>query len=232
MQKLIDIHTHILPGVDDGARDMTVALEMLKLEEEQGAETVILTPHYVTGRRYTQEQLEERFAELQDKAKEAGIGTGMTLWNECLYSRSLADALDKGEARTLKGSIALVEFYPTESGEKIINGCRSLYNSGYRIVLAHIERYEAFDERLAYSLKEMDVEFQMNANYAKKACTSFPFGRKHWFKQLLKSGEVSYIASDAHDTEKRDPAMYADAIKTHIPEHADAMLFNNALKLL
>ena len=69
MQKLIDIHTHILPGVDDGARDMTVALEMLKLEEEQGAETVILTPHYVTGRRYTQEQLKERFAELQDKTK-------------------------------------------------------------------------------------------------------------------------------------------------------------------
>ena len=62
---LFDIHCHILPGVDDGSRDMESSLDMLRIAYEEGTRQIILTPHYMLGRNsYTYAELDERFEAL------------------------------------------------------------------------------------------------------------------------------------------------------------------------
>lgn len=230
-----DIHTHIIPDVDDGSDSMAMTLKMLEAEKKQGTSLVIFTPHYIHGKNaYTKESLAEKYREVCDLANAASLGLNLSLGNECYYSKALIDDLDKGLAATMgSSSRVLLEFSPGVPAKKLLDGCRSLYNSGYGTILAHMERYRELDGKVLESLLEMEVQLQMNASYARMLSQSAAFiGKKRWHRKLMKDGLISYIASDAHNNRERDVSLHADIIRKAVPEYADAMLGGNAERLI
>lgn len=125
MNGLIDIHSHILPLVDDGAESVEMALLMLKKAAEEGIEKIILTPHQKPDRRcVTPEGILRRMEELQELAGKEKIPVRLYPGNEIFYRHGLAELLDKGKIRTMADSrYVLIEFCP----ERIIpiSGMRS-----------------------------------------------------------------------------------------------------------
>ena len=230
---LADIHTHILPGVDDGARNTDIAINMLKREAGMGTRLIVLTPHYVCGRsRCDAAELRLKYENLKHEPEVETLRLTLVLGNELFYSPELLSRLTDGSALTIGDTIAvLLEFPVNGSAKSITEGCRTIYNGGYRVILAHIERYQNLDDEAVETLLNMNVSFQMNASYAKGLLKPV-LGRRRWHKNLLREGLISYIASDAHDMNDRAPRLYAEEIGKAFPEYAEAMLYRNAEKLL
>jgi len=111
--KKIDIHTHVLPNVDDGAKDWDMCLEMLKQSAENGVEAVIATPHYIPWRsNASSDELRELCQKVKEKLfKKTGIAMDIYAGHEIYYSVGVIDRLKAGAILTLAGSRhVLVEF--------------------------------------------------------------------------------------------------------------------------
>lgn len=206
MNRLIDMHSHILPGIDDGAKSMEKTLVLLRMAEKEGIETIITTPHYKpmgrnAGRKKTLEVLED----VKEAAGKAGLSVRLEAGNELYYSSEALEALKAGEVLTLAGSsYVLTEFSPEEDFDYIRNGLYSLLSGGFRPVIAHVERYRHVFTRLgrAEELVEMGACLQVNA-----ASVMGKFGRneRRRSRELLKQGLVQFVATDAHDEKNRAP---------------------------
>jgi protein-tyrosine phosphatase len=225
LDKFIDIHDHILFGVDDGSIDMDMSIEMLTMEKAQGAEAVILTPHFVYGEnRYTPEELVIRFNEFKNNDVVSGLGIDLYLGNEVYYTGGISEEIDNGNIRLLnKKDTILLEFNPITSEGEIVNGVREVYNAGYKVVLAHIERYEDLTDEGVDKLLDYDTLFQMNANYV-STLSAFSMNRKGWHRKLIKEGLISFIATDSHNMGPRRPDIHVKEIERMFPKQAEAML--------
>jgi protein-tyrosine phosphatase len=208
----IDIHTHILPGVDDGSGSMDETRKMLGIALEQGIGTIIATPHYTVGaKNATMEQLLRVRDLVQAEATKLDKDFRILLGNELYYSESIIAALKSKEALTLAGSrYVLVEFSVREDYRRIYKGFGELVRAGYAPILAHVERYQALKkkEHLIAELIELGCYIQMNSN-------SLIGGMFHteaaYHRKLLNKGLIHLIASDCHDQELRVPKMKAVA---------------------
>ena len=139
----VDIHCHILPEVDDGARNLEESLAMLRQEVKQGVAAVILTPHQKPNRRsITAASALERTQKLQQAAKENGIDIRLYSGGEIFCCMDTIELLKQGKAGTLAGSdYILTEFSPDEEWAYIRNCLYDLLCEGYRPIVAHTERY-------------------------------------------------------------------------------------------
>ena len=150
MKGLYDIHCHILPGVDDGARNMEESLWMLNKEYQEGVRHVILTPHF----RYDMFEphmniVTRQFMQLRRAAMNIG-DEGMRLYLGCELhsSMDMVECLKKGRRLTLAGSrYVLVEFSNGDEKNYIEERVRSLLMNGFIPIIAHVERYKATPER-------------------------------------------------------------------------------------
>ena len=113
-KRIIDIHSHILPGVDDGAKTLEEALGTLMEAQRQGIEKIIVTPHYHPGRYIvTPAQIREKLALLSAECRKRNICVELYPGQECFYHSGMSDALLNGKALTMAGSrYVLVEFEP------------------------------------------------------------------------------------------------------------------------
>lgn len=208
----IDIHAHILPGVDDGSGSMDETIRMLGIAREQGIGSIIATPHYMVGAENTPvEQLLTVCDLVQAEATKLDKDFRILLGNELYYSESIIEALKAKEALTLAGSrYVLVEFSVREDYRTIYKGFGELVRAGYAPILAHVERYQALmkKEHLIVELIELGCYIQMNSNSLIGGIfnTEAAYHRK-----LLNKGLIHLIASDCHDQEFRVPKMKAVA---------------------
>lgn len=197
----VDIHTHILPGVDDGSPDYETSVQMLREAYDDGTDAIVLTPHYKRG--YTcgsADAVRARFAEFQAYAAER-IPIALYLGTEAMYEMDLPQKLLDGKVLTMADSqYVLVEFRPSVSGDYLLNGIFSLTQCGYIPILAHAERYACLKKEQIPELAEMGARIQINAGSVMGA---FGFQAKRFCRGILKSGYVDYVASDAHDTVRR-----------------------------
>ena len=136
----IDIHCHILPEVDDGARNLEESLAMLRQEVKQGMEAVILTPHQKPNRpSITAASVLERTQKLQQAATENGIDIRLYSGGEIFCCMDTIELLKQGKAGTLAGSdYILTEFSPEEEWAYIRNCLYELLCEGYRPIVAHV----------------------------------------------------------------------------------------------
>ncbi|NLP34799.1 MAG: hypothetical protein GX359_06320 [Clostridiales bacterium] len=206
MQCFIDIHSHILPGVDDGARDMYEAMQMLSIAYEQGIRMIIATPHYSTSRKErTAEELKEIAQEVSWLAQQAGMDMQIILGNELMYSMDLVVALDKGEALTIDGTrYILLEFLPSISKQEISYAISQCIYSGYIPILAHAERYRclrAKPERVG-ELIRLGAYIQLNLSSLEGGIIS---SRVHFMRKLLKNKWVHFLGTDSHGVKDRSP---------------------------
>lgn len=229
----VDIHTHILPGVDDGSPDYETSVQMLQDAYANGTGTVVLTPHYKRG--YTcgsADGIRARFAEFQNYIAEK-LPVTLYLGTEAMYEMDLPQKLLDGEVLTMADSaFVLVEFRPSVSQDYLFNGIFSLTQCGYVPILAHVERYECLKKEQIPELIELGARIQVNVGSVMGA---FGFRAKHFCRSILKAGYVDYVASDAHDTARRTAqlrqcAQYLE--KRFGDEYADYILRNGAAEFL
>ncbi len=233
----IDIHCHILPGVDDGARDEKESLGMLRTAAQEGIGTVILTPHQKPQQHcVSPEGLHRRMGALQRRAEEEGINIKLYPGGELFYRQSLVKELQEESLCTLAGSrYVLVEFYPQEEYRYIRDGLYSLLVSGYLPVAAHVERYVQVcekQERLE-ELLDMGCYFQVNAG---SLTGKYGFMMKRTAWGLIREQMVHFVGTDAHRADgSRAPLMARCARmleKKCGSEYAGRLLYENARMVL
>ena len=206
VEPTIDIHCHIMPGVDDGSPDMATSLEMLRIADKNGITHLILTPHHKPMHHNVSPEHNVVYRKkLQEAAKEAGIKAKLFSGNEIYYSDETMEELMEGEICSLAGSdYVLVEFHPTNPYKAIQNAVSRVQAAGYIPIIAHVERYSdivSHPSRVK-DLIEMGSFIQVNAS---SIMGKYGFGISHFTKKLLKEELVHFVASDAHDTGRRAP---------------------------
>lgn len=236
MEGFIDIHSHILPGIDDGSDSLETTIEMLRLAWEEGIRTMIATPHYREGRLETPtEQLLELYRQVLAEAQKIDTSFQIYLGNELYSSYNLAEHLDSGRAHSLNGTrYVLVEFSPSKSYSEMRMAFRSLQMSGYRPILAHAERYECLLEEntRVRELISSGVYIQVNAS---SIAGDYGFRIRMFSRGLLKHGEVHFVATDTHNPDDRAPRIskcMAYVEKKYGSKYANLIGRDNALRVL
>ena len=233
---MFDIHCHILPGVDDGAKDMEQSMRMIRTAYESGIRDFILTPHYKEGRHNASvPTIRRRLEEVRREAGKRGMKVSLYAGNEILYSGEAAERLEEGRALSLAGSrYVLIEFYPAHPFPYIRNALDEIGGMGYEPVLAHAERYECLlkDWENVRELKELNVGIQVNAASITGA---LGFGVKRFTDRLLKERLVDYVGTDAHDDGKRSPDVrkcLSCLYRKYDPAYVDAVCYGNAKRIV
>lgn len=200
---MIDTHIHLLPAVDDGADDLDTSRQMALQALAEGVNEMIVTPHFVNNKDY-QKHTRDQFELLSRTLEQEQIALNITLGNEIHLSEENMDGIFSGLANTMGDSDYLLIELPTNHFYDFHeNFLYTLQDHGYKIILAHIERYRIFKEQ-PQKLGEL-VEQGMFAQVTSKYLSE----RKNRKKGLdwIKSGWIHIIASDAHDLSFRPPIM-------------------------
>ena len=208
LDSYIDIHSHILPGIDDGAENSETSMEMLRAAWNDGIREIILTPHNKPSHHNADPEKIKRLMEiLQDKACGEGMDIKLYTGNEMYYGSDMTKKLEEGRALTLAGSAyVLVEFGMGEDIDHIRYGLYEALSHGYRPILAHVERYGRMLTRAdrVEDFIRMGCYIQVNAG---SIMGTFGFSAKQFTKKLLAQGLVHFVATDAHDMGKRKPIL-------------------------
>jgi len=207
----IDIHSHILPGVDDGAKTIDDSIDLLRQEKENGVTSVVLTPHFYPDYdtfddHYT--NILTAFKKLKKECEGKDL-PDIYLGSEVQYFTGISrcEILDKlcisGTNYLLLELPFLTPITPTML-EEVKRIDRDL---GITVIIAHIERYcnDRLFKKLIDLVKNGDIKAQINAD-----SVFHPVFQKPILK-LLKKGIISYIASDTHSVKER-PVLIKDSL--------------------
>lgn len=232
MRGFTDIHTHLLPGADDGAESMPQTLRLLRMAWDDGTRTVILTPHYRGKyKKNTPDLLRENFLWLREMAAQELPGMRLYLGQEIAYETDAPEAMHRGAVLTLNGSrYALLEFRPNALRSQLITGVSETIRCGFIPIVAHVERYEISraDQTLVDELLDMGALLQLNAD---SVLGSNGFAVKRFCHKLLRGGKAHFIASDAHDTTHRPPLLrecFLRVYEKYGQQYAAGLFYENA----
>jgi len=213
-----------------------MARKMLKAAYAEGITDIIVTPHYRSGRfSGDRRKMEKMLSNMQRLAEAQGIPMNFYPGNEIYYRSGLEEKLDAGELSTLNGTrYLLVEFSPQESFLSMRNALEDLMGMDYRPILAHAERYLCLCKKpeQVSELRQMGCEIQVNAA---SVTGGNGFAAKRFVHKLLREEWVDYIGTDAHDADRRKPAMKkcaAQLRRKYGEEYAEALLQGNARERL
>lgn len=220
---IIDIHSHILPGIDDGAADWEESKCMLSLAYEQGIGTIIATPHF--SRRQELAYLREQAGRLSEEAKKIDPGFQVYLGQEIQYFESVVEYLKSGRALTLADSrYVLVEFMPDVSWPNLYQWARKIRMAGYWPVIAHVERYQALrKETRMQDLAGAGCYLQMNY---RSLDGPFINADARWCRRQIQEGQVDFLATDMHRSKIRSPVISKGLrwLEKHVDGHRRLLL--------
>lgn len=203
---MIDIHQHILPGVDDGARDIKETMEMLKVCEDEGITIVFATPHFSIGKYpATVSEIYSKVKQINEICVKEKLQVRVKPGAEIYWSVGIYDAIRLGIIPTLAGtSYILLEFDLNEAYSQVLSAVRMTIEEGFVPIIAHIERYNwsRKSEKRILELTQAGARIQMNVS---SILGSSGFFVVRYCKKLLSQGVVDYIATDAHSTGVRAP---------------------------
>lgn len=207
---IFDIHSHVLPAVDDGSRYFLESEELLRSAYEQGITAVIATPHYINNRnRKDSSGIKKTFELLSNKTREALPKLELYLGEELFYFDGILRRLEEGRALTMNGTrYVLVEFSPSVSYLELQQAVREFVVSGYVPVLAHIERYEVLrkNDQKIDELIERGAYMQMNyGSIAGGGMTAF--AAENWCRKQIANGRIHMMGSDMHRVDMRPPEL-------------------------
>lgn len=199
---MIDIHTHILPQIDDGSKNVETSLKMLEAERAQGVKEVVLTSHYYGRKRSPQQFLEMRDAAYARIAQQIPDGLKIRLGAEVHFTGLNLPSYEALCSLAIEGTESILFEFPfTEKWDSRLMDALAdfIYETDYMPIVAHIERYQEVlkNPSLITQLINMGCLIQVNArSFIDKRTRNLAFA-------LLKRDMVHCIASDAHDTETR-----------------------------
>lgn len=232
----VDIHTHILPGVDDGAPDLAQAVALLKKAWEKGTGGVVLTPHFRGRYRdNVAQKLQPVFEQLKQEAALQCPDMKLYLGSEVGYELDVSEKIADGTVLSLNGTrYVLLEFRDKAFRSRILEGTLEVLNYGYIPILAHVERYEAIRNKpdLAAELIHLGALIQINAD---SVMGRLGLRVKRCCRHLLRNHCVHFVATDAHDDRHRTPnlkACYGRILRKYGEDRAKALFYQNARVML
>lgn len=199
---MIDIHTHILPGVDDGAYTMEDSLEMARMAVRSGFHTLVATPHYRYYGHDDRVQILESFERLRDQLEYEQIPLEVVLGTELWLSPDNCPQLT--EHMTYPGSPWFLAEFSVDEDPVQMNGLLQHYaDRGFLPVVAHAERYFALqhDPMIARDWVNKGWAVQLNRD---SLLGRFGKGCYYCADYLLTQGWANCIASDAHWVNERN----------------------------
>jgi protein-tyrosine phosphatase len=208
---LIDLHSHLLPGIDDGSKDLAMSLAMARMASSDGISTIACTPHILPGvYNNNGPAIRSAVAQLSERIAEAGIPISLVTGADAHIAPDLDVRLRDGCALTLNNSRYLLLEPPHHvlppRLEDLIFGLQA---AGYVPILTHPERLSWIEGHydLIRRLVSSSVLMQITAGSVMGR-----FGRRpcYWAERMLDEGLCHLLATDAHNTEQRAPRM-ADA---------------------
>lgn len=236
MDGLYDMHCHILPGIDDGSKDMDETLKMLKIAYDEGIRHIFATPHYHPRRgKSSSDKALQRLQEVQKMMDEQFPGMKVYPGHEIYYCHDILDFVKSGEILKMNNSsYVLVEFSFTDEVRKIKSGLNKFLMNGYSPILAHVERYTELvkDWDAIEELVEAGVYLQVNSA---SLMGKLGMGTKRFIKKLLKEDMVSFIGTDAHNSKGREPLLKKSAEyieKKFGVDVAERILYENPQKVI
>lgn len=227
-----DIHTHIAPNIDDGARSDEIALMMLKKEYDSGVRNIILTPHF-----NEEKDLVRNVGEALNRVQKLALSVSKDLkiypGNEIFYSSDLKQNLRSGRAVTLADSkYILLEFHYDIKLEKMYSAVNEALMAGFWPIIAHAERYECLYKKDAVEhLVNSGGYVQINAD----SIISGGFKMSRFLKKMFKADLVSFVASDCHSVGRRKPNIgkCAEILNKRYGEDVtNKLLFDNPMKII
>lgn len=209
MSKVIDFHSHILPGVDDGSASLEESIAMLRLEAEQGIKQVVATPHF-----YAQHDTPERFlvrrndAEVrlrEEMSKHSGLPQ-LSIGAEVHFFPGMSDSGALGELTIDKKGCILLEMPAAPWTDSMYREIEEIYVKHHITpVIAHVDRYisplRTF--RIPERLAELPVVVQANANFFLQRSTT------RMALRLLREDKIQLLGSDCHNLSTRAPNLGA-----------------------
>ncbi len=233
---IVDVHAHVIPGIDDGARTVEEASLMIRQAYAQGITAVVATPHY--SRRHSSLEGTERLRRLADEVRQAlcqmELDVSLYLGQELFYHESLIEALKEGRALTISDSAyVLVEFEPSVAYEGLYRGIRALFSAGYKPILAHMERYQCLrqEEHLTDFIRSGCL---LQMNYESLQGSRFRSGVR-WCRRQVLAGRIHMLGTDMHRLDFRPPDITEalDWLERHVEEELiEDMTRNYALHFL
>ncbi len=229
---MIDMHSHILYGIDDGSRTREESIELLKFLEKQGVTESIVTPHYIDDTQFVA-SIEKKKELIRDLQKETNIK--LYIGNEVYFSDKTIESLNSKKLSTLNDSkYILIEFPLSNRIKDVDEMVYDLSTNGVIPIIAHPERYLYVQEDYKYLDKLVEIGALFQVNYGSIIGT---YGSKveKTAKTLLKKGYISFLGSDIHRIDK--PIDLEKAMKklkkiVKKQEIVDDLTYNNIKKII
>lgn len=232
MNGFTDIHTHVLPGADDGAQDVAEALKLVRMAWGNGTRTMFFTPHYRGRFKNTPPMWHRENFDIFCQLVHSELpDMRLFLGNEIHYEADVSEKLFQGDIMTLNNSrYVLLEFSPASRHSQIVRGVSEILGCGFIPIIAHAERYDGFQSSptIAREVTGMGALIQLNADSIMGKCG---YQTKNLCHNLLKDECVHFIASDAHDITKRPPLLrdcFLTIRKKYAEEYAARVFYENA----
>ena len=211
----IDIHSHLLPGIDDGAKNLNNSIELICKMRANGIKKFITTPHvlgdlYPNSSKLIQQKLEEVRTEL---TKRNITDITINASAEYMMDEQFSELLKTNDILTLKDNYILVEMSYFNAPYNLYEIIFEIQLKGYKPILAHPERYHFYhnDIEQYYKLKKAGCLFQLNL----LALTSH-YGKdvQQVSKRLLKEGIYNFVGTDTHRLDHLDVLQKIATLKT------------------
>ena len=192
---MFDIHTHVLPFVDDGSKTLEDSLAMLFEAEKQGVTDMVITPHFRKDYAVLPQEIKQAFAKLSAAAHDAGVGVKLYVGQEFFINNDFKKDIADGKMLTIGGGKAVLIEFDYDLDTDIAEVVYQLKSMGYIPIVAHFERYKYADISVAEEIKALGGYIQINAD------GFFGKSKKRYYKkikELIKNGLVDFVASDVH----------------------------------
>lgn len=241
----VDLHSHLLPAVDDGPRDLEESLAMLRRAHEDGTRRLAATPHMFSPIFPNVDRLVAKaaFAALssrlaEERAKPEGRAfreLEIVLGAECFVGSELFEALDAGDAPSLNGSryllVELSPFFGSSACEAALN---RVLDHGLVPLVAHVERVLGPREARSIAARWVDLGALLQVN-VQSLLEGYRSSQRGTCIALLEKRLVHVIASDAHDVSRRPPLLAAGfrALERRFgAEYANLLMVENPARIL
>lgn len=203
---MIDIHCHILPAIDDGPADLETSLAMLRQAEDDGITHIVATPHYIYKEKPSVQDISDRLEMVRGKIKQAGISITLLSGADIRLSYELLNGIEKKEIPMINNSRYFLLELPDLLPPNLDNFLFNVVVKGYVPVITHPERNYSF---LASPAK-LDPLIDSGALIQLTAMSvtgDFGIRQKKFSYMLMKKGFVDFIATDAHNLNRRVPIL-------------------------
>lgn len=219
----VDMHSHVLPGIDDGAQTPEDSIALVKKMVSSGIKKIIATPHIMADYyKNTPETINKALDILKAELEKEKIEVELRAAAEHYFDEYFEVLINKDRLMTMGDNYVLFEFSFIGQPPNAISIIQKLKDKGYKPILAHPERYQYMDLEGLTGLHNWGIDFQLNTNslvgyYGKES--------KKMAEQLIDNHLIDFVSSDMHHLR------HADAFKTALRmPYMENLLFDYPLK--